>query len=44
MQVRQIRLADIRIKNRARDDKGDIEGLAAAIKEHGLLRSLSMSR
>ena len=42
MQVRQIRLADIHVKDRAREDKGDIASLAASIKEKGLLQPITV--
>jgi len=42
MQVQEIRLDQIKVKDRAREDKGDIEGLAIAIKQHGLIQPITL--
>jgi ParB/RepB/Spo0J family partition protein len=42
MQVQEIPLAKIKVKDRAREDKGDIESLAALIKEHGLIQPITV--
>lgn len=42
MQIQEIRLADIKIKNRAREDKGDIEGLAESIRTKGLIQPITV--
>jgi ParB/RepB/Spo0J family partition protein len=43
MQVQEIPLAKIKIKDRVREDKGDIEELAALIREHGLIQPVTIT-
>ena len=42
MQVRQVRLADINVKDRVREDKGEIDRMATSIKEKGLLQPITV--
>lgn len=44
MQVKSIPLDSIKVENRYRSDKGDIEGLAETIKEHGLIQPISVDQ
>lgn len=44
MQVREIALKDIKVKDRARIDNGDIEGLAATIEEKGLIQPITVDQ
>jgi len=44
LEVREIPLTQIKVKNRARIDKGDIVGLADSIKEHGLLQPVTIDQ
>jgi ParB/RepB/Spo0J family partition protein len=43
MQIQEIPLANIKVKDRVREDKGDIEELAALIKEHGLIQPVTVT-
>lgn len=42
MQVQEIPLSKIKVKDRVREDKGDIDELAALIKEHGLIQPITL--
>ena len=42
MQVQQVPIKSIKVKDRARIDLGDIEGLAASIEKHGLLQPVTV--
>lgn len=42
MDLREIELGQVRIKERAREDKGDIEALADSIKAKGLLQPITV--
>jgi len=44
MKVQEILLSNIKVKDRAREDKGDIEGLAAKIKELGLIQPITVDK
>lgn len=44
MDVRRIAIKDIKVKDRARTEKGDIESLAATIKEKGLLQPITVDQ
>lgn len=44
MQVIEVRLEKIKVKDRAREDKGDIEGLAEAISRVGLLQPITLDQ
>lgn len=44
MQVKDIPLRDIKVKDRARIDMGDIEGLAASIEEKGLIQPITIDQ
>lgn len=43
MELRTIKICDIKVKDRMRLDKGDIEGLAESIKEKGLLQPITVN-
>jgi site-specific DNA-methyltransferase (adenine-specific) len=42
MELREVELGQIRVKDRAREDKGDIDSLADSIKEKGLIQPITL--
>lgn len=44
MQIKEVPITEIKVKNRGRLDKGDIQGLAASIEEKGLIQPITIDQ